>query len=95
MLNALVWSAYEWKKETINWTDNVEPILLSYANLYPVMKPFINLSNYESVTNNAAAISSMLSLPITDPNYMPVTRDLSDAKSKMILSWLSETPPKK
>ena len=40
-------------------------------------------------------ITRMFSLPITDANYMPVTRDLSQAKNEMILSWLSETPPKK
>ena len=95
MLNALVWSAYPWDPKTVNWTDNVQPILQQYANLYPVMKPFIDLSNYESVTNSAKMITRMFSLPITDANYMPVTRDLSQAKNEMILSWLSETPPKK
>lgn len=31
-------------------------------------------------------------LPVTDPNYMPVTRDLSPAESDMIVGWLKRQP---
>jgi hypothetical protein len=87
ILNALVWSGYE-IPATPTWTNDVEPIFQQYANLYPVMKQFVDLSNYNSVVAAASAIKQVFGVPVTDPRYMPVTRDLSRAKRQMIIRWL-------
>ncbi|KAI8489964.1 hypothetical protein Bbelb_323250 [Branchiostoma belcheri] len=76
--------------ERPTWHDDVYPIFRQYANLYPVMKPIINLASYEDVTRKRKLLQHALELPETDPNHMPVTRDLSPKKRKMILSWLKE-----
>ncbi|XP_078572679.1 uncharacterized protein LOC144859687 [Branchiostoma floridae x Branchiostoma japonicum] len=82
--------------EEVTWYEHVYPIFQQYANLFPVMKPIINLASYEDVTRKQKLLKLALCLPETDPNYMPVTRDLSQSKRAMILKWLNslETPPK-
>jgi len=80
------------------WYDDVQPILQQYANLYPVMRQVLDLGDYESVVAHASMLRMVFSLPVEDPNYMPVTRDLSPAKRTMILRWLEnpvvgEAPP--
>jgi hypothetical protein len=87
ILNALVWSGYE-IPTTPTWTNDVEPIFQQYANLYPVMKQFVDLSNYNSVVAAASMIKKVFGVPVTDAKYMPVTRDLSRAKREMIIRWL-------
>jgi hypothetical protein len=86
ILSALVHTGYEIPKVP-TWAD-VQPIFQEYANLYPVMRPIVDLSNYESVYEMRHRIKSVFSVPMTDPRYMPVTRDLSKAKREMILRWL-------
>jgi hypothetical protein len=86
-LNALIWSGYE-IPATPTWTNDVEPIFQQYANLYPVMKQYVDLSNYDSVFAAVSMIKKVFSVPVTDTKYMPVTRDLSRAKREMILRWL-------
>ncbi|XP_078572607.1 uncharacterized protein LOC144859641 isoform X2 [Branchiostoma floridae x Branchiostoma japonicum] len=82
--------------EEVTWYEHVYPIFQQYANLFPVMKPIINLASYEDVNRKKKLLKLALCLPETDPNYMPVTRDLSQSKRAMILKWLNtlETPPK-
>ena len=91
-LNALVWSGYAAPKHP-TWQHDVQPIFQQYANLYPVMKPIVDLSDYHSVVAKAAAIKRVFSVPMTDPRYMPVTRDLSRARREMILKWLDHPLP--
>ncbi len=88
ILSALVWSGYT-APAVPNWANDVGPILQQYADLYPVMKPIVDLSSYSDVVAKGSMIRAVLSLPVTDPNYMPVTRDLSQSKREMILAWLS------
>jgi hypothetical protein len=71
------------------WWGDVQPILQQYANLYPVMRQVLDLGDYESVVAHKEMLRLVFSLPVEDPNYMPVTRDLSPAKRDMILAWLS------
>jgi len=72
------------------WAD-VKPVMTQYGNLYPVMsKMLVDLGNYASVTKYRALLELAFSRPISDPNYMPVTRDLSDGKRAMILWWLTQ-----
>ena len=76
------------------WLDHVYPIFKKYADLYPVMTDnFVDLANYYDVLRHKKAIKETISLPESDPNYMPVTRDLSRDKKNLILKWLSKEKP--
>lgn len=73
------------------WVDHIQPILEQYNNLYPIMsKRLVDLSNYESVKENRDILELAFSLPINDPNFMPVTRDLSSPKQETLLKWLRQ-----
>jgi hypothetical protein len=74
------------------WQTDVQPILSQYADLYPFMANIINLGDEQQVLAAKQAIIERLTLPMTDPRYMPVVRDLSDAKRAIILNWLNNTP---
>ncbi|MDZ5646026.1 hypothetical protein [Nitrospirillum sp. BR 11828] len=75
--------------QTPTWAANIEPIFQQYANLYPIMsRRLVNLNNPLSVFHNREILSLAFSLDITDPNYMPVTRDLSEGKRQTIVKWL-------
>jgi hypothetical protein len=89
-ISVLVWSGYTAPAEP-TWSNDVHPILVQYANLYPVMKPIVDLSSYAHVVAKAASISDCLTRGFDDPQYMPVTRDLSPAKTAMILAWFATT----
>jgi hypothetical protein len=72
-----------------NWEDDVQPILGGYAVLYPIMsKHLFNLGDYDAVVANRKVLKFAFSRDINDPNYMPVTRDLSDSKRAIIIKWL-------
>jgi len=79
------------------WWDNVYPIFLQYARLYPAMRDLIDLSNYTAVANMEFDIPSKIqmvfNLPMSHPGYMPVTRDLSTLKKEMILRWFANGMP--
>jgi Ferritin-like len=92
-LSLLVWDAYP-PPEAPTWVADVQPILQQYANLYPIMRDVVDLADYADVAlAHNRALSLAMGLPETDPNYMPVTRDLSPAKRNMILNWLKEPEP--
>jgi hypothetical protein len=92
VINALVFDAYE-ASEQPTWIADVQPILQQYANLYPAMRDVVDLSDYADVAQKHwRALDYAMGLTTTDPNYMPVTRDLSPAKSKMIRGWLAQQP---
>lgn len=72
-----------------DWDRDIHPIMQQYANLYPLMsKGIFNLADKEVVHNNAEILSFVFSKELTDPNYMPATRDLSADKQRMILRYL-------
>jgi hypothetical protein len=87
----LLWSGFT-PADPITWTD-VQPVFQQYANLYPVMLRFLNLASYDDVKANSRLLSLAFSLPVSDPNSMPVTRDLSPAKRGAILAWLQNPLP--
>ena len=74
-------------------TDGVHAILQQYANLYPIMRHIVALDAYTSVVENLGKIKRVFSVPESDPSYMPVTRDMSTAKRKMIVEWLHKNDP--
>jgi hypothetical protein len=74
-----------------SWIEDISPILIQYGNLYPVMaQRIVDLTDYQSVKAERSAIALAFSLNVSDPNYMPVTRDLSAAKHRTIVEWLNE-----
>ena len=76
--------------ERPTWAD-VQPILTQFANLYPIMsKGFIDLGDRAAVLANRELLLLAFSRPVTDPNYMPVTRDLSEPKRQTLLTWLAD-----
>ena len=87
----LVWDRYEQPDPHPTWLGNVLPIFQQYANLYPVMTDnVVDLGNYYDVLEHKEAIQMTLELPISHPNHMPATRDLSPAKRQMLITWLSQ-----
>jgi len=76
--------------ETPTWVDNIEPIFVQYGNLYPIMsKLVVRLSDPASVYEHRNLLTLAFSLDISDPNYMPATRDMSQGKRDTILKWLA------
>lgn len=88
ILNALVFSGYTVPDEP-TWLSDVQPIFQQYADLYPVMRPIVDLADYASVVGKLRMLKYVFDAHVTDPNYMPVTRDLSKNKSDMIRTWLN------
>ena len=77
------------------WWQDVYPIFNQFARLYPFMRSLIDLSDYKTMTSAGIAqkIAGAISLPRADAAYMPVTRDLSVAKTNMILTWIKNGMP--
>ena len=77
------------------WED-IQPTMQQYANLYPLMsKGIFNLADKQVVDANAEILKFVFSKEKTDPNYMPVTRDLSRDKQQMIINYLDGVLNKK
>ena len=71
------------------WKEHIAPIFTQYANLYPIMSQrLVDLKTPASVYEHRKLVRLAFSVDIGDPNYMPVTRDLSKAKQQTILKWL-------
>jgi hypothetical protein len=91
-ISALVWSGFE-PDEPPTWHGAIEPVLRQYANLYPVMRDFLDLGDYKQVCAQARWLAIAFGRGIDDPASMPVSRDLSAAKRKALLRWLTEPGP--
>jgi hypothetical protein len=74
------------------WAD-VQPVLNQYAVLYPAMKQRLDLSDFKAVSGSSAEVLEVISLPITDPAHMPVTRDLSASHRTLIQTWIKNGCP--
>ncbi|MCB9795580.1 MAG: hypothetical protein H6741_22995 [Alphaproteobacteria bacterium] len=89
-LSVLAYDAWEVPDEP-TWHGDIAPILTQYANLYPIMSRYlVNLADYDSVVKHADLLLLSFTLDIENPNYMPVSRDLSVNKRAGIVRWLSE-----
>jgi hypothetical protein len=74
---------------TPTWVADIQPIFAQYGNLYPIMsRRLVNLNDPVSVYEHRKLLALAFSLDIHDPNYMPVTRDLSEGKRRTIVKWL-------
>jgi len=70
--------------------DDVRPAFQQYMRLYPKMKDLIDLADLPSLQQfgNLDKVEFTLGLPVVDPRYMPVTRDLSTSQKRIILNWI-------
>jgi hypothetical protein len=89
-ISVLLWTAVPDVAEPAWWPD-LQPVFVQFGNLYPIMHPIVDLRTYDSVVAKRELLRAVFSLPVEHPNYMPVTRDLSGAKRKLILKWLATT----
>ena len=87
-LSVLLWNAFQ-APANPTWND-VGAIFGAYARLYPGMKSRLDISDQSTVVGDVSAVLGHMDLPIADPAYMPVTRDLSPSKMTMIISWLKQ-----
>lgn len=70
------------------WSD-IAPIMVQFANLYPIMsKYFIDFRDPQALIAKREILKFAFTRDITDPIYMPATRDLSENKRLTILKWL-------
>jgi hypothetical protein len=74
------------------WKNGIENILKQYGMLYPIMGQF-QLWSYQGVVENHDKIQRVLGLDISQPLFMPVTRDLSAIRCKLILDWFNAGMP--
>ena len=71
--------------------DDVQPILTQFGNLYPIMsQKLFDMADPDEVKRNVHLLRLAFGLDIGDPNYMPVTRDLSEPKRQMIRAFLDQ-----
>jgi hypothetical protein len=85
-LSVLLFDAYT-APANPTWND-VSAIFGAYARMYPGMKSRFDISDQATVAGDPQAVLEHMDIPIEDPAYMPVTRDLSPAKVAMIVAWL-------
>jgi hypothetical protein len=74
------------------WAD-VQDIFQEYARMYPGMKAILDLASQVVVQGSKDRIKATLSYSITDPRYMPISRDLSRDKKDLILRWIAAGAP--
>jgi hypothetical protein len=73
--------------------SDVRQLLAPYARHYPIMgEHLVDLGDLDAIRPWRAAMLLAMSRDITDPNHMPVTRDLSEPKRAAILRWLNGLP---
>lgn len=76
------------------WYADIQYLFTQFGNLYPIMgKYVVDLSNYHSVVARLKILKLAFSLPVSDPNYMPVSRDLGADDRATILRWLDSKGP--
>jgi hypothetical protein len=85
-LSVLLWNPFKAPAHP-TWND-VGSVFSAYARLYPGMKSILDISNEQTVKASAPTMLAHMGLPLSDPAYMPVTRDLSPSKVNMMVSWL-------
>lgn len=77
---------------TPTWVNGIGDILRQYGMLYPIMGQF-QLWTYQGVKDNHDKIQRVLGLDISQPLYMPVTRDLSAIRCQLLMDWFNAGMP--
>lgn len=85
-ISVLLWNAFT-APAVPTWND-ISQIFGAYARMYPGMKSRLDISNEATVVGDVDSVLGHVNLPVEDPAYMPVTRDLSPSKMNMIIKWL-------
>ncbi len=86
--------------DTPTWNE-IQPIFVPYMKLYPAMREKIDLTVEDTFLfyanmppNNPPGqgiLTQMMQLPFDDPDFMPVTRDLSPNKTQTVLNFIAYT----
>ena len=70
-----------------------QKVLRTYYLLYPVMKPYVDLSLEKSVRDNATYILQAIDPAVwMTSQYMPRTRDMSASRRTLLEAWLAKPP---
>jgi hypothetical protein len=93
-VSLLVWQAYAPPAKP-DWHTDILPILGGYSRLYPGMREKLDIGDRTTAKGNSLGIAARMNLPVDDPAYMPVTRDLSPSKVKMIAAFMTQWGAKK
>ncbi|SRR5579871_868743 len=88
VISVLLWQSFTPPAKP-TWAADIAPIMQSYAKLYPGMRAKVDMGDPAVAKANAGAIAGRMALPISDPSFMPVTRDLSPAKTKMVVDFMA------
>lgn len=83
--------------DPVTWSGDIQPMMVQYARLYPGMRDILDISDYDTLMSTPPGmtqtavqlVSTVLNLPITDPNHMPVTRDFSPARLAAFNAWVA------
>lgn len=76
------------------WYGDIQHLFTQYGNLYPIMGRYVvDLRDYHSVVSRLRVLRLAFSLPVGDPNHMPVSRDLGGDDRETILRWLDTKGP--
>ncbi len=86
-------------KGELQWADVYENVLRYYYLIYPAMSRFIPLNLADSIVSRGELIKQRLH-PCTDPRFltthnMPVTRQMSPAKVKLVIDFINQQQNKK
>jgi hypothetical protein len=77
-----------WVVARPTWEANIRPILSRYALLYPGMKSRLDISDLATVTAYRSALLARYATARTEPEFMPVVRDMSPATVSMMIAFL-------
>lgn len=73
----------------LTWQFIYDNVLSTWDVVYPLMSTIIPLSNQQAVDQAAAAIAFRVDLdPFKASQYMPIARDMSAGKKKLLLRYL-------
>ncbi|XP_070550418.1 uncharacterized protein [Ptychodera flava] len=72
------------------WHRDIYPIFKMYSNMFPSMNNIIDMASYEDVCRKIWMLKMTMTLSMNDPEFMPVTRDLSRRKQRAIVQWLDD-----
>lgn len=86
-------------KDELQWDDVYNNVLRYYYLIYPAMSRFIPLNLADSIVSRGDLIKQRLH-PCTDPRFftthnMPVTRQMSPNKVKLVLDFINQQQAKK
>lgn len=72
------------------WFGDIQTLFTQYGHLYPIMNRYVvDLTDYAYVVSRLQGLRFAFSLPMHDPNHMPVTRDMGQGDRDTIIKWLN------